>query len=106
MFGLLCCALFSKRYQLKTKLIENDSQTEELIDKLVEANHPISNSYPEALVLSSGERLHYRKVELVLRYHAANKFKDSEGYALNLLFMFYPFLDECEPEVGQPASHS
>ena len=92
MFGHLCCALFSKRYQLKTKLIENDSQTEELIDKLVKANHPISNSYPEVLVLSSGERLHYRKAELVLRYHAANKFKDPEGYAQNLLLCFIHFL--------------
>ena len=59
MFEHLCYALFIKQYQLKAKPIEDDSQPEELIDKLVETNHPISNSYPEVLLLSSGERLHY-----------------------------------------------
>ena len=69
MFEHLCYALFIKRYQLKTKPIENDSQQEELIDKLIETNHPISSSYPEVLVLPLVEKLHYRKVELILRYH-------------------------------------
>ena len=85
MFEHLCYALFIKRYLLKTNPIENNSQPEELIDKLVEINHPISNSYPEVLVLSLGERLHYRKVELDLRYQVPNKFKDPEGYANQLL---------------------
>ena len=106
MFQHLCYALFIKRYHLKTKPIENDSQPEELIDKLVETNHSISNSYPEVLVLSSGERLHYHKVELVLRYHVPNKFKDPEGCAHHLLFMFYPFRDESELMVGQISSYS
>ena len=79
---------------VKKKPIENDSQPKELIDKLVETNHPISNSYPEVLVLSSGERLHYRKIELILHNHVSNKCKDPEGYTHHLLFMFYPFLDE------------
>ena len=48
--------MFIKPYQLKTKLTESDSQPEELIDKLIETNHHISNSYPEVLVLSSDER--------------------------------------------------
>ena len=43
--------------------MENDSQPEELINKLVEANHSITNYYPEVLVLSSGERLHYRTLK-------------------------------------------
>ena len=102
MFEDFCYALFIKRYQLKTKLIENDSQPEELMDKLVETNHRISNSYSEVLLLSSGERLHYRKVELILRYHVHNKFKDPEGYAHYLLFMFHSFRDECELKVEQP----
>ena len=76
MFEHLCYALFIKQCQLKIKLTGNDSQPEELIDKLVETNHPISNSHPEVLVLSSGEILHDRKVELVLRYQITNKFKD------------------------------
>ena len=106
MFEHLCYALFIKRYQLKTKPIENDSQPEDLIDKLIETNHSISSSYPEVLVLSSGEKLHYHKVEMVLRYHVPNKFKDPEGYAHHLLFMFYPFRDECELKVGQLSSYS
>ena len=106
MFEHLCYAMFIKRYQLKTKPIENDSQPEELIDKLIETNHLISSSYSEVLVLSSGEKLHYYKVKLVLRYHVPNKFKDPEDYAHHLLFMFYPFRDECELKVGQPSSYS
>ena len=106
MFEHLCYALFIKRYQLKTKPIENDSQPEELINKLVETNHPISNSYLEVLILSSGEKLHYRKAELVLQYHVPNKFKDPKGYAHHLLFMFYRFRDECELKVGKPSSYS
>ena len=58
MFEHLCYALFIKRYQLKTKPVENDSQPEELIDKHVETNHLINKFYPEVLVLFSGERLH------------------------------------------------
>ena len=91
MFEHLNYALFIKLYQLKTKPTENDLQPEELIDKLVETNNPIGNS--EVLVLSAGERLHYCTVELVLQYHVPNKFKDPEGYAHHLLFMFYPFRD-------------
>ena len=77
-----------------------------LHDKLFEANHSTTDSYPDVLILSSGERLHYRKVELVLRYHVPNKFKDPEGYAHHLLFLFYPFRDECKLKVGQPSSYS
>ena len=105
MFQHLCYTLFIKWYQLKTKPIENDSQPEELIDKLVETNHPISNSYSEVLVLSSGEKLHYCKVKLVLPYHGPTKFHDPRGYAHHLLFMFYPFRDESELKVGQPSSY-
>ena len=105
MFVHLFYALFIKRYRLKRKAIVNNSQPEELIDKLVDTNHPISNSYPQILVLSSSERLHYCKVELVLRYHVPNKFKDPEDYARHLLLMFYPFRDESELKVGQPSSY-
>ena len=70
-----CYALFIKRYQLKTKPIENDSQPEELLDILIGTNRSIINSHPEVLVLSSCERLHYRKLELILPYHVPNKFR-------------------------------
>ena len=106
MFEHLCYVLFIKRYQLQTKPIENDSQPEVLDDKPFEVNHSTTDSYPDALILSSGERLHYRKVELVLRYHVPKKFKDPEGYVHHLLFLFYPFCDECKLKVGQPSSYS
>ena len=64
----------------KQNQCDNDSQPEELIDKLAETNDPNSNSYPEVLILSSGGRLNYRKVEFALQYHVPNKFKDAEGY--------------------------
>ena len=88
MFEHLCYALFIKRYQLKTKPVENDSQPEELIDKHVETNHLINKFYPEVLVLFSGERLHYRKVEMVLRYHVSNKFK-IQGALLIICFLCF-----------------
>ena len=49
-FEQFCYALFIKRYQLQTKLIENDSQPEELVDELVETNHSTSSSYPKLLI--------------------------------------------------------
>ena len=65
-------ATFIKRYQLKTEPIENDSQPDELVEKLCQTNHLINNSHPEVLILFSGEKLHYRKAELVRRYYSFN----------------------------------
>ena len=53
------------------------------------------------LILPLGKRLHYCKVELVLRYHVPNKFKDLEGCAHYLIFIFYQFRDGCELKVEQ-----
>ena len=89
---------------MKIKPIENVSQPEEQVDKISETHHFIINSHIELLILSSGERLHYCKVELVLRYQIHNKFKDPEGYADYLLFMVYSFRDECELKLRQPPS--
>ena len=58
------------------------------------------------MFLLSGEKLHCRKVELVLRYYIPNKFEDAEGYTHHLLFMFYTFCDESELKVGQPQLYS
>ena len=43
LFEQFCYLLFIKRYQLQTKPFENDSQPEELVDKLVETNHSTSS---------------------------------------------------------------
>ena len=37
-------------------------------------NYTQKFSYPDVLILSSGERSHYRKVKLVFRHHVPNKF--------------------------------
>ena len=91
---------------MQPKPTENDSQPEVLDDKLFEANHSTTDSYPHVLILSLGKRLNYCKVELVLRYHIPNKYKDPEGYAHHLHFMLYPFRDEWELKVEQSLSYS
>ena len=98
-------AKFKKNKIISVKILKTSIYCVGWFNKLIETNHPISSSYPEVLVLSSGEKLHYCKVELVLRYYVPNKFKDPEGYAHHLVFMFYPFRDECELKVGQPSSY-
>ena len=50
--------------------------------------------------------MHYRQVELVLRYPVPNKFKHPDSYAHHLLFIFYPFRYECELKLGQSPSYS
>lgn len=64
-------------------------------------NHSTVNSYPDVLIFSSGERLHYGKVELVLLYHVPNKFEDLDDYAHHSLFMFYQLRNECKLKVRQ-----
>lgn len=101
MFENLSYALFIERHQLQVKSSENDSKTVELVDAIFEANHRTVNSYMYLLILPLGKRLHYCKVELVLRYHVPNKFKDLEGCAHYLIFIFYQFRDGCELKVEQ-----
>ena len=43
LFEQLRYALFIRRYYLQTKPTENDSQHEELVDELIERNHPTNN---------------------------------------------------------------
>ena len=57
LFKQLCYGLFIKRYQLLAKPFANDSQPEELVDKLVETNHSTSSSYPKLLILSTFKKL-------------------------------------------------
>ena len=43
LFEQLRYALFIRRYYLQTKPIENESQHEELVDELIERNHPTNS---------------------------------------------------------------
>ena len=45
---------------------------------------------------NNNEKLKYRKVRAILRYHVPNQNKRSEEYARHLLFMYYPFRNEKE----------
>ena len=55
MFEHFCYALFIKRYQLKTKQIENNSQPEQLIDKLIKKENILLNSN-NGIVLTYGDK--------------------------------------------------
>ena len=86
---------------MQVKSVENDSQTKELIDKLFETNHFTVNAYPNVSIVSSGDKLHYHKVQLALRYYVSKR-----AMEMNYFFMFYSFHDECELKVGQPLSYA
>lgn len=60
----------------------------ELVEQLFEENYLKIISQPDVLILSSGEKLHCRKVKFVLQKHIPNKFKDPGGYAHQLLLIF------------------
>ena len=46
-------------YQMmQAKSIENDPQTEELVNNLLETTHSTVNLCPDVLILLSGEKLH------------------------------------------------
>ena len=79
---------------MQVKPIENDSQPEELLEQLFQGNHPKTNLQTDVFILSSGENLYCRKVELLLQYHIRNKFMDPEGYAHHLLFIFLHILSK------------
>lgn len=90
----LCFAEFLKCHQLVPKVIKNDCQPEELVDKIVEGNHELISQYPKTVTTKSKEKLKCRQVQLVLRYHVSNCHREPEAYAHHLLFMFHPFRKE------------
>ena len=75
---------------MEQKQIKNNLQLDQLDDEVVEVNHASVSSYPEVLKLPSGENLKCCKVALILQYHNPSQYKDLEGYARHLIFIFYP----------------
>ena len=67
-----------------------------LDDELLETHHKDSNYPKEILLISSKEKLKFRKVKAALRYYQPNSNKAFETYADHLLFSFYPFCNEEE----------
>ena len=96
--------MFIKWYQLIIKPIENNSKPEELEDKLAETNHTDISSYQNVLMMPSSDRLHCRKVELVLQYHCPYKLKIQRVMLIICFicssFTFCQFCDECELRLG------
>ncbi|XP_066928370.1 uncharacterized protein [Clytia hemisphaerica] len=93
----MCYAEFLRFYSIMyVENKENDCQPNELVDDLVESNHP-TNGYPNIVpLLSSRDKLKCRKVPLVLRLHEPNRNKHPEDYAHHLLMLYYPFRNENE----------
>ena len=75
--------------------------------KFLKVNHASVSSFPTVLTFSSGEKLRYLKVKLVLQYHVPNQHEDTEGYAHHLLIMFYQFHDESQlkMKIDNPPSY-
>ena len=75
---------------------ENDKQPKVLNENVLEDNHNLCN-YPSAIpLMSSKEKLKWRKVKSVLRYHVSNRHKIPYKYVHHIFFLFYPFRNESE----------
>ena len=103
-----CFAEFSRYYYLPSnaKYKENDYQSEELDDEIVE---DISNSdylYPKDIKLLSNEKIKCRKTPYVLQYYVPNKETKPEEYAHHMLFSYYLFRDEKELLSGNPPTYA
>ena len=92
-FNQLCYASFVMKYELLTKQLENDSQSNELSDEVIKENNTVNNnnSYPKRITLSTGEKLVHRKIEFVLRYDFPNSIKILKRMRIIRFLCFIPF---------------
>ena len=103
----MCFGEFLRYYSLaKTKHnLDNDYQSEELTNKVIEENHDHHVSYPKLVpLMSSNEKLLCRKVSSVLQYHVPNINTDPDDYYHHMLVLLYPFRREQDPICGSPPS--
>ena len=101
-----CYAEFFRFYYIVPSANENDWQSMELKDELLEVNSPATH-YPNVIsLMSSKEKMKFRKLPSVLRYFTPNKNRDYESYAHHLLLLFYPFRDELDLKVAIPPSYT
>ena len=103
-----CLAEFSRYYYLPSnpKYKENDYQSQELDDEIVE---DISNSdylYAKNIKLLSNEKMKCCKTPYVLQYYAPNKESKPKVYAHHMLLMYYPFRGEKELLSGNPSTYA
>ena len=103
----MCFAEFLRYYSVaKTNHnLDNDCQSEELTNKLIEENHDHHVSYPKLVpLMSSNEKLLCRKVPGVLQYHVPNINTDPDDYYHHMLVLLCPFRREQDPICGSPPS--
>ena len=73
---------------------ENECQPVLLGYTIMESNHAKVHFPTVVTLIAFKEKLHFRKVKAVLRYHQPSPTKHIEQYAHHLLYSFYPFGDE------------
>ena len=103
----MCFAEFLRYYSVaKTNHnLDNDCQSEELTNKVIEENHDHHVSYPKLVpLMSSNEKLLCRKVPGVLQYHVPNINTDPDDYYHHMLVLLCPFRREQDPICGSPPS--
>ena len=103
----MCFAEFLRYYSVaKTNHnLDNDCQSEELTNKVIEENHDHHVSYPKLVpLMSSNEKLLCRKVPGVLQYHVSNINTDPDDYYHHMLVLLCPFRREQDPICGSPPS--
>ena len=67
------------------------SQNNYLI-KLLEENHILTINYPNGIpFMSSKEKLKYRKVPALLKFHILDKHTHPKEYCHSMLFFIFPF---------------
>ena len=89
----LCYAEFLRFYYVSIISNENDSQSVELSDDILEKILAVTSHYPPIIpLMSSPDQLKCRKFPSVLRYFTPNKNRNYEVYAHQILF--YPLRTE------------
>ena len=88
-------AEFLRFYYVSIISNENDSQSVELSDDILETNLAVTSHYPLIIpLMSSPDQLKCRKVPSLLRYFTTNKNRNYKVYAHHLLILFYPLWTE------------
>ena len=87
-------AYYYKEYQ-KENSETIDTQPQVLTDSAIEAQHLDNNSLPDAIrLMNTNEKMKWRKIKAVIRYHKPNKHKEPELYFHYLLMLYYPWRHE------------
>ena len=103
-----CFAEFSRYFYLPSnpKYKENDYQSEELDDEIVEDISKSDYLCPKDIKLLSNDKMKCRKTPYVLKCFVPNKETKPEEYAHHMLLMYYPFKNEKKLLSGNPPTYA